>query len=143
MDLGVVAGASASFAYALNDRDQVVGIVSVGNASHAMRWSDGVMTLLPRLTQDEAASSPSGINNWGVIVGGTTISLPQFRRTATLWFGNHVVELDSLVRADDPLKPFVHLQSAEQINDRGDIVVSGVDSRTNARIVYLMTLFDN
>jgi probable HAF family extracellular repeat protein len=143
MDLGVVPGASASFAYALNDRNQVVGIVSIGNASHAMRWSDGVMTLLPRLSPDEAASSPSGINNWGVIVGGTTISLPQFHQTATLWFGNHVVELDSLVRADDPLKPFVHLRSAEQINDRGDIVVSGVDSRTNARIVYFMTLFGN
>jgi hypothetical protein len=32
--------------------------------------------------------------------------------------------------------------SAEQINDRGDIVVLGVDSRTNARIVYFMTLCD-
>jgi len=141
MDLGVVAGSSASFAYALNDRTQMVGIVSIGSASHAMRWSDGVMTLLPRLSPGEAGSSASSINNWGAIVGGATISQPQFHQTATLWFGNHVVELDSLVRADDPLKPFVHLLSALQINDRGDIVVLGVDSRTNARIVYFMTIF--
>jgi hypothetical protein len=138
-----VNGASASFAYALNDRNQVVGIVNIGIASHAMRWSDGVMKLLPRLSPDEAASSPSSINNWGMIVGGTTLSLPQFHQTATLWFGSHVVELDTLVRADDPLKPFVHLQSAEQINDRGDIVAAGTDSRTHARILYFMTLFDN
>jgi probable HAF family extracellular repeat protein len=143
MNLGVTPGADSSFAYALNDRNHVVGIVNIGNASHAMRWRDGVMTLLPRLSQDEAASSPSGINNWGVIVGSTSLSAPQFHRTATLWFGSHVVELDSLVRADDPLKPFVHLTGAEQINDRGDIVAAGVDSRTNARIMYFMTLFDN
>lgn len=52
-----------------------------------------------------------------------------------------MVELDSLVRADDPLKPFVHLLFAGQINDRGDIVATGVDSRTNVRIIYFMTLF--
>jgi len=142
MNLGVVAGATGSFVYDLNDRSQVVGIVSIGISSHAMRWQNGTMTLLPALV-NEAASSPASIDNWGVIVGSTSVSLPTFHRTATLWWGNHVVELDSLVRADDPLKPFVHLQSAEQINDRGDIVVAGVDSRTNARITYFMTLFDN
>jgi hypothetical protein len=68
---------------------------------------------------------------------------PEFRQEATLWLGTHVVELDRLVRADDPLKPFVHLTSAESINDRGDIVASGVDSRApEARTVYFLTLFD-
>jgi hypothetical protein len=77
-----------------------------------------------------------------VIVGSTSLS-PDFRSTATLWWGNHVVELDALVRAEDPLKPFVHLLFGEQINDRGDIVATGLDSRTNQRVVYFMTLFDN
>jgi probable HAF family extracellular repeat protein len=142
MDLGVVAGASSSFASDLNDRNQVVGFVSIGGGSHAMRWRDGVMSLLPQLA-GEAASSASSINNWGVIVGGTILQ-PEFQSTATLWLGNHVVELDSLVRADDPLKPFVHLASAENINDRGDMLVSGFDSRApGARTLYFMTLFDN
>ena len=102
------------------------------------------MTLLPRLVPDAAASSPAGINNWGMIVGSTIILQPQYRSTATLWLGSQVVELDRLVRADDPLKPFVHLESAELINDRGDIVVSGVDSRTpGMRMTYFMTLFGN
>ena len=144
MDLGLVAGATSSFVYSLNDRNQAVGIVMMGGSARAMRWQEGTMTLLPRLVPDEAASSPGGINNWGVIVGGVTIVQPEFRTTATLWFGNHVVELDSLVRADDPLKPFVHLSSAGHINDRGDIVVSGFDSRTpDVQMTYFMTLFDN
>jgi len=143
MDLGVVPGASSSFAYALNDRNQVVGIVNIGAASHAMRWCQGVMKLLPRLSPDEAGSSASSINNHGMIVGSTALSLPHYHQTATFWFGAHVVELDRLVRADDPLKPFVHLSSAQRINDRGDIVAAGTDSRTNARIIYFMTLFDN
>jgi len=62
------------------------------------------MSLLPRLTRDQSSSSATGVNDWGVIIGGTTQLQPQYRSTATLWLGNHVVELDSLVRADDPLK---------------------------------------
>jgi len=37
----------------------------------------------------------------------------------------------------------VHLESAEQINDRGDIVASRIDSRApQNRVVYFLTLFD-
>ena len=31
----------------------------------------------------------------------------------------------------------------EQINDRGDIVASGVDSRSGVHVTYFMTLFGN
>jgi probable HAF family extracellular repeat protein len=133
MSLGDMPGAELTFADDLNDRGQVVGFATVSGSSHAMRWQDGTMALLPALAS-EAASSAQSINNWGVIVGSTT-QLPDFRSTATLWWGSHVVELDRLVRADDPLKPFVHLQFGEQINDRGDIVATGVDSRPDARVV--------
>lgn len=143
MDLGVLAGATASFGYDLNNRNQVVGLVSIGGRSEAMHWRDGTMSLLPQLAQDQASSAQS-INNWGVIVGSTTILQPQYRSTATLWLGRHVVELDTLVRADDPLKSFVHLDSANHINDRGDIVGSGFDSRApDERTTYFMTLFNN
>ena len=143
MNLGVVADATSSFASALNDFNRVVGFVSIGGRSQAMRWRDGTMTLLPQLSQDQA-SGASSINNWGVIVGGTTILQPAFRSTATLWLGTRVLELDGLVRADDPLKPFVHLEGAQLINDRGDIVAAGSDSRTpQTRTIYLLTLLDN
>ncbi|MEO8020196.1 MAG: hypothetical protein ABI769_20495 [Pseudomonadota bacterium] len=143
MNLGVVAGATASFAYSVSNRDHVVGVVSIGFGSQGMRWRDGVMTLLPQLA-GQAASSPESINDWDVIVGGTTFVQPEYRITATLWWGSHVVELDSLVRTDDPLQPFVHLASASHINDRGDIVATGFDSRApGVRTTYFMTLFNN
>jgi probable HAF family extracellular repeat protein len=137
-NLGVVAGGSTSFADDINDWNEVVGFVVASGVSHAMRWRDGTMELLPRLS-GEVASGAQSINNWGMAVGSTTLS-PDFRQTATLWWGNQAVELDSLVRADDPLKPFVHLTFAGQINDRGDIVATGIDSRTNLRIVYFMRI---
>lgn len=144
MDLGVVPGATFSFAYALNNRNQVVGVVGLAGGSQAMRWQDGAMTLLPRLAQEQAGSSAEGVNDWGMIVGSTTLTQPESRQTATLWLGSYVAELDSLIGAGDPLKPYVHLESAGQINDRGDIVVSGFDSRSpSVRTTYLMTLFDN
>jgi hypothetical protein len=37
----------------------------------------------------------------------------------------------------------VHLISAHEINDRGDIVASSEDSRTHQRVAYYLTLFDN
>ena len=46
----------------------------------------------------------------------------------------------ALVANDDPLKPFVHLNFASLINDRGQIVADGVDSRNGASTSqYLLT----
>jgi hypothetical protein len=45
-----------------------------------------------------------------------------------------------LVANDDPLKAFVHLSLARLINDRGQIVADGVDSRNGASSSqYLLT----
>jgi hypothetical protein len=141
MNLGEVPGAQSTFADDLNDRNEVVGFATISGASHAMRWRNGTLALLPKLP-GEGASGAQSINNWGVIVGSTSFLQPTYHQSATLWWEDHVVELDRLIRADDPLKPFVHLLFSEQINDRGDIVATGTDSRTNARVIYFMTLFD-
>lgn len=142
MDLGVVPGAQLSFATTLNNLNEVAGFVHVNGVSHAMHWKHGRMSLLPHLA-GEAASSVQDINMWGMKVGGTTVLEPEYRDIATVWWGKRVVDLDSLVRGDDPLKPYVHLISAQEINDRGDIVASGEDSRTHQRAAYYLTLFDN
>jgi hypothetical protein len=52
-------------------------------------------------------------------------------RIATLWRGTTPVDLNAVIAADDPLRPFVELQSALSINDRGQILVAGHDSRSN------------
>ena len=140
-DLGVPPGGDLSVAYSLNNRLEVIGITNVNGLSRAFRWRNGRMKLLRHLPQ-ATSSSAQDINNWGAIVGGETMLTPVYRNTATLWFAGHVVELDSVVRSDDPLKPYVHLETASKINDRGDIVAMGTDSRRpNARVHYFLTLF--
>jgi uncharacterized membrane protein len=139
-DLGVPPGGNVSVAFALNNRLEVVGITNISGLSHGFVWRNGAMKLLRHLPQ-ATSSSAEDINNWGAIVGGQTTSTPVYRNMATLWFAGHVVELDSLVCPKDPLKPYVHLESASQINDRGDIVAIGIDSRRpNARFQYFLTL---
>ena len=139
-NLGVPPGGDFSAAYALNDRLEVVGIANVSGISHAFLWRNGRMRLLRDLPQ-YTSSSAQAINKWGAIVGGATTLTPVYRNTATLWFAGHVVEIERLVSADDPLKPYVHLETASQINDRGDIVAMGRDSRRpNVRIQYFLTL---
>jgi hypothetical protein len=46
-----------------------------------------------------------------------------------------------VIAADDPLRPFVELSSALSINDRGQILVEGRDSRSTPGDVsfYLLT----
>ena len=140
-NLGVPPGGDVSAAYALNNRLEVVGLTNVSGISHAFLWRNGKMKLLRDLPQ-YTSSSAEAINNWGAIVGGATTLTPVYRNTATLWFAGRVVELESLVRADDPLKQYVHLETASQINDRGDIIAMGSDSRRpNVRIHYFLTLF--
>jgi hypothetical protein len=53
------------------------------------------------------------------------------------------VDLHTLIRADDPLQPYVHLESVEEINNRGDLVATGFDSRQPTVLVtFFLTLFD-
>jgi probable HAF family extracellular repeat protein len=152
LDLGVVAGSASSFGYDVNNHNHVVGVADVYGASQAMHWRDGTMSLLPQLApspiagSQEIASSAESLNDWGMIVGGTVFEDPETQvdwNTATLWWGDQVVELDGLIRADDPLKPFVHLTDALEINNRGDIVAAGSDSRAPGRTIYFLTLFGN
>lgn len=141
--LGFPAGATASGAQDLNNRNQVAGILRINDRPQAAWWHEGTWTVLPKLNATQQQSEAIGINYSGVIVGTVYDFTQTEDATATLWFEGRAYDLNKLVRADDPLKGFVHLGIVERINDRGDIIVSGVDSRTHVRVVYFATLFDN
>src|SRR6266542_1991227 len=75
IDLGTLGGAffAASFAFAINNRGQVVGDVSVppsGHDFHAFLWQDGTLTDLGTLGGDD--SSARAINERGQVVGEST-----------------------------------------------------------------------
>jgi len=104
-------------------------------------WKDGEITLLPALTSEHQNSSAGSINNRGVVVGSSGTNPGQtFRADATIWRGGRAADLNELIGDEDPLKPFVHLESAELINNRGQIVVRVRDSREpHNSIIYLLT----
>lgn len=142
--LGVPPGATGSSVIDVNDRNQAAGNLAIDGRPRAAWWRQGTWTVLPKLDANEQQSATEGINVWGMVIGESYGDFNQpDPATATLWFRGRAYDLNQLVRADDPLKPYVHLGSTEQINDRGDIIVSGVDSRTKVRVVYFATLFDN
>jgi len=72
-DLGTVEGDSSSYAFSVNDKDQVVGISADLNGNfHAFVWQDGVMTdlnkVIPRDSQLDLIEA-FDINARGEIVG--------------------------------------------------------------------------
>ena len=58
---------------------------------------------------------------------------------AFLWIDGSLHDLNDLVDPADPLKPFVTLRSAGDINDRGQILADGSDNRSTGRRVYILT----
>jgi surface-anchored protein len=134
MNLGsLLDGQQFSQAYALNDRLEVVGSSVRGKVSptsstdliRAFYWREGSMTELPLLTYapDWIHSEAKDINNCGTIVGYVArfSGSPTSGGAAVLWRGGEVYELNTLI---PPGSGWV-LQSAEGINDRGDIVGYG------------------
>lgn len=88
-------------------------------------WHEGETTLLARLSPTFNQSDPHDINNAGVAVG-VSFSTAE---TATIWDGTRAQELDTLIDRQDPRQPFVHLDTPYRINNRGQIVARGLDSR--------------
>lgn len=68
-------------------------------------------------------------------------TIVKLRDTKEVWDGTRGQDLGTLISRQDPVQPFVHLHGAMLINNRGQIVARGVDSRrTDGRTGwYLLT----
>ncbi len=133
-NLGSLAGGTFfSQAYAINDSNVVVGSSVIGKVSptsstdlnHAFVWQNGAMTDLgahPSNTNFIHCEAKD-INNAGEIVGYTArfFSNPTSGGAAMLWKDGTAHDLNDLIPAGSGWI----LQSAEGINDRGDIVGYG------------------
>jgi uncharacterized membrane protein len=122
MQLPLLRGALGGSAAAINDSGVVVGDAIFAEHAAGYRWQGGQPTELPsRSPAGLVGANPLAINNRGAIVGSGP----------TLWLGlGDPIDLNTLITDDDPLKPFVHLGTAHLINDRGEIVATGNDSRS-------------
>ena len=146
----LVGGTLFSQAYAINDNNVVVGSSVVGKVSptsstdlsHAFVWKDGVMTDLgahPSHT-NYIHSEAKDINNAGEIVGYTArfFSSPTSGGAAMLWRNGEAIDLNTLV---PPGSGWV-LQSAEGINEHGDIVGYGsFKGQTRAFLLRRATIY--
>lgn len=127
MPLDLPQGATRAYGHDINDHDVVIVNALVSQRFAAYLWHEGEYTALPAL-QGLEQTVASGINNSSVVVGSSS-DASGGSTTATVWYGLQVADLNTLVRANDPLKPYVRLHSALLVNDRGEIVARGIDLR--------------
>ena len=114
----------------ITDAGQILG--SVGSPARPFLWQNGVTTILPPLPGGSAEGGAVDINEWGQIVGGVS-GVP------VLWQHGTATDLNSRIAPTDPLRPYVHLDFPYLINNLGQIVAKGTDSRTDLQQTYLLT----
>lgn len=132
-DLGSLGGAFSNVAYAINNHGQVVGISDLAGdtTAHAFSWQNGTMTDLGTLPGDFFSVAFS-INNRGQVVGESCDV--NFNCRAFLWQNGQMIDLNSLVSSGSSL----YLLSANDINDRGEIVGQAFDQASGAAPAFLL-----
>jgi uncharacterized membrane protein len=140
--LGLLPGALTSQAFDINKNGVIVGTnefappASTTDYSRAFLWQSGRMTELPRIANSHTSSEANGINDRGDVVGRSGAT----SLNATVWLDGAAYDLNELIAADDPLKPYIKLAEALEINNRGQIIVQGTDSRRSGSYSgYLLT----
>jgi probable HAF family extracellular repeat protein len=132
-DVGTLGGTNSE-AFFINDGKEVVGRADVPGSQthHGFLWKDGVMTDLGVIDGD-ACSSGNAINSQGQIVGDAGVCFVGGR--AWLWEeSGPMADLNDLALPGSGL----HLQDARLINDRGEIVCTGVLPNGDQHAVLLI-----
>jgi probable HAF family extracellular repeat protein len=131
-DLGNLGGAVNNIAYAINKSGQIVGASDLAgdNTGHAFLWQKGVMTDLGTLAGD-FSSAAFGVNDNGMVVGLSCDQDGNCR--AFLWRNGVMADLNALISSDSSL----YLVSANDLNDRGEIVGQAFNENTGEAPAFL------
>jgi probable HAF family extracellular repeat protein len=130
--LGTLGGQLSNVAYAINNRGQVVGLSDLPGevTAHAFMWQNGIMTDLGTLPGDFFSVAFS-INNKGQVVGESCDV--NFNCRAFVWQKGTMTDLNTLIPAASSL----YLLSANDLNDRGEIVGQALDQTTGTTPAFL------
>lgn len=112
IDLGVLPGSDSSVAYAINDRDQVVG----ESGGRAVLWSRGRIRDLGTLPGG-TWSVAWDLNNDGVVVGGSDSRNRTGLLQPVMWVGGRIVRLGTPTGLSTAV--------AHGVNEAGVVVGSG------------------
>jgi probable HAF family extracellular repeat protein len=141
-DLGMLPGDTTSFAVAINNHEQVVGVSSKSHKTHGFFWSkSGGMSDIGVLAGGNDDSVALGINDAGLVVGQAGDGEGD---RAILWtVGQGLQDLNALLSPDSG----VHMVCAFAINNRGQIAGFGGPENVhvhhfNAPRAYLLSPSD-
>jgi probable HAF family extracellular repeat protein len=131
--LGTLGGELNNVAYAINNAGQVVGVSDLDGevTAHAFIWKNGAMRDLGVLPGDFLSVAFS-INNRGQVVGESCDV--NFNCRAFLWQSGQMIDLNSLISSGSSL----YLLSANDLNDRGEIVGQAFDQDSGAAPAFLV-----
>jgi probable HAF family extracellular repeat protein len=141
-DLGGSLGGNISQGFAVNDAGVAVGFGTLAGDTtwHATLWKGvGKITDLGVVGNDQCSSAHS-INAKGQVVGesvGDCTTNAGFR--SFLWDDGSIFDLNALIPSGSPL----YVQSADTINDRGEIAAQAVDANGNGHAVLLIPCDEN
>jgi len=137
-DLGTLGG-SFSESVAINTSGQVTGRASPAGDEgfHAFLWDGTTMQDLGTLGGLNGIGN--AINSSGQVTGSASTAPGDDVFHAFLWDGTTVQDLNALIDPADPLQPFVTLVGGVDINDLGQILANGFDSRTGEGHAYLVS----
>ncbi len=124
-----------SIAYAINDRNQVVGSVpwASGLGNRAVLWdSDGTVTELGAIGVINDVSQANDINNLGLIIGNSKIDLAggAFVTHAAMWDNGNIIDLGDL-SADTEVR-----SDALGVNDNGLVVGWSIDGASSRATLW-------
>lgn len=136
-DLGSLSASGLSYGFGINTAGSVVGDSEVKiNSSyyyHAFLYNNGTMKDLGTL--GGTTSAAIGINSANEIVGDA--STASGATHAFLYSNGEMIDLNTL-DTSSPLAMYVTLTEAIAINNNGEIVADGIDSRTGQTNAYLL-----
>jgi probable HAF family extracellular repeat protein len=130
-DLGTLGGDTGE-AFWVNDAGHAVGHADLADGTHhGFLWAGGVMhDLVP--VDNAPCSNTFSINNHDQAVGNVT-DCQGHELGAVLWDRGSAYDLNALVAPSG-----AHLNSAEYINDKGEIVAEGTLANRDHRIFLLI-----
>jgi uncharacterized membrane protein len=126
----------------INNRGQIVGfMVRDAPPQLPVTWQNRELIVLPSRPR-QTHGSAQAINEHGVIVGTTTIATPNpslgLGTAASLWQEGRIVNLNEVLDCG-PLPDSLFLDSALDINERGQIAANAFDFTVVEPVGFLLT----